>query len=117
MVNERDIKRSSVRKSFYLAFTNSSSMKPMKSISLFIAAAFLLSNCGDPSNPTPGKDVFADNVDSTVNPADDFFLFANGKWFKNNPIPGSETNWGIGKMVNESLIFRKKRHLSSSVAL
>jgi putative endopeptidase len=109
MVNGTDIKGRLKGKSFYLASSNSSSMKPMKFISLFIAASFLLSFCNEPSKPVAGKDVFADNVDTTINPADDFFQFVNGKWFKNNPIPGSETNWGIGKMVNEEIYANLKK--------
>jgi putative endopeptidase len=84
-------------------------MKSMNYFALVIATTFLFSNCGDPSDPAAGKDVFADNVDTTINPADDFFQFANGKWFKNNPIPGSETNWGIGKMVNEEIYANLKK--------
>lgn len=34
------------------------------------------------------------NMDTTVRPGDNFFLYANGAWLKNNPIPGSETRWG-----------------------
>jgi putative endopeptidase len=54
--------------------------------------------------PTPAKpDVVAANIDSSVNPGDDFFAYANGKWLKSHPIPASESNWGIGKAVNEEL--------------
>jgi uncharacterized membrane protein len=27
------------------------------------------------------------NMDTSVKPADDFYLFANGGWIKNNPVP------------------------------
>lgn len=94
----------------------SSSMKHMKYISLFIAASFLFSFCGQPEKPVAaGKDVFAGNVDTTVNPADDFFQFVNGQWFKNNPIPASETNWGIGKMVNDE-IYNKLKCINEEAA-
>jgi putative endopeptidase len=46
------------------------------------------------------KDVFADNIDSSYNPGDDFFMYANGKWIKDNPIPAEESSWGIGYIVN-----------------
>jgi putative endopeptidase len=50
------------------------------------------------------KDVLAANMDTSVNPADDFFAFANGGWIKANPIPGEESSWSIGNMVvNENL--------------
>lgn len=34
------------------------------------------------------------NMDTTVSPADNFFLYANGNWLKNTPIPGDQTRWG-----------------------
>lgn len=33
-------------------------------------------------------------MDKTVRPQDDFFMFANGTWVKNNPVPASESRWG-----------------------
>ncbi|MCC5922358.1 MAG: M13 family metallopeptidase [Crocinitomicaceae bacterium] len=29
-----------------------------------------------------------------VRPQDDFFMFANGQWIKDNPVPASESRWG-----------------------
>jgi putative endopeptidase len=34
------------------------------------------------------------NMDKTVNPADDFYHFANGTWIKNTQIPANESRWG-----------------------
>ncbi len=34
------------------------------------------------------------NIDTKVAPGDNFFLYANGSWLKNNPIPKTETRWG-----------------------
>lgn len=44
--------------------------------------------------------MFAADIDTTVNPGDNFFLYANGKWIKDNPIPAEESSWGIGYIVN-----------------
>ena len=33
-------------------------------------------------------------MDTTVRPGDNFFLYANGKWFKKATIPASESEWG-----------------------
>lgn len=33
-------------------------------------------------------------LDTTISPADDFFLFANGMWIANTEIPASESRWG-----------------------
>jgi len=43
------------------------------------------------------------NRDTTVNPADNFFDYANGDWFKRNPIPDSETTNGIFLSVKDSI--------------
>jgi putative endopeptidase len=58
---------------------------------------------------TPGKDVFAGMIDSSANPAQDFFQFVNGGWLKKNPIPGSETGWGIGDLVQEEIYTRLRK--------
>lgn len=55
------------------------------------------------------QDILKANIDSTVNPADDFFQYAEGTWIKNNPIPGDQTNWGIGQLVQEELYNRLKK--------
>jgi len=49
-----------------------------------------------PSATVPGRTVFFDKsgMDTTVSPADNFFMYANGTWIKNTKIPPSETGWG-----------------------
>ncbi len=34
------------------------------------------------------------NMDMSVKPGDNFFMYANGTWLAKNPIPASETRWG-----------------------
>ena len=34
------------------------------------------------------------NMDTTINPADDFFRYANNNWLKNNPIPEEYSRYG-----------------------
>lgn len=48
-------------------------------------------------------DFLAANMDLSVNPGKDFFDYANGGWLARNPIPASESGWGIGNLVEEEL--------------
>ncbi len=90
----------------------------MKKLSIFLLVASLFAACkNDPktANANAVKDVVASNIDTSVSPADDFFLFANGGWIKANPIPASESNWGIGKVLQED-IYNKMRKVAEDAA-
>lgn len=41
------------------------------------------------------------NMDPSVKPGDNFYLYANGNWIKKNPIPASKTRWGSFDMLRE----------------
>jgi putative endopeptidase len=43
------------------------------------------------------------NRDTTVNPAEDFFMYANGGWFKKNPIPSYERSNGIFRTIQDTI--------------
>lgn len=43
------------------------------------------------------------HIDSTISPAEDFFGFANGRWFNENPIPASESSNGIFLIIQDSV--------------
>ena len=38
--------------------------------------------------------IILENMDSTVNPKDDFYNYVNGNWVKTNTIPDDESTWG-----------------------
>ena len=74
----------------------------------------LLFACKDNSNPTKTnsatiEDVLGSHIDTTVHPGDDFFSYANGGWLKNNPIPNSESGWGIFNLVADENYTQIKR--------
>lgn len=60
-------------------------------------------------NSSNEKDILTADIDSTVNPADDFFEYANGDWIKKNPIPPEESAWGIGNLVVEENLNRLRQ--------
>ncbi|RZL20355.1 MAG: M13 family peptidase [Pedobacter sp.] len=41
-------------------------------------------------------------IDSTVNPGDDFFMYANGNWMKTTVIPDDQSGWGSFYTLYES---------------
>ena len=69
-------------------------------LSLSLAGLALLAACQNKDKgSTAGKEVrteFFDKsgMDTTVNPGDNFFLYANGQWMKKTQIPKTETGWG-----------------------
>lgn len=80
-----------------------------------VVMAGSLAACNETSTSTAGKQYsslpegqqFIDpsNIDTTVNPADDFYMYANGAWMKRTAIPASETRWGSFNLLED---FNKK---------
>ena len=55
-------------------------------------------------NPPP---LDVKNMDTSVKPGDDFYLYANGTWIKNNPVPPEFSRWAaftqLGEKNNDAL--------------
>lgn len=64
---------------------------------------------GCSKSKSESKDLLLSTMDTTVNPADDFFSYANGLWIKNNPIPAAYSSWGIGNVINDEIYDRLKK--------
>ncbi|MBI4944930.1 MAG: M13 family metallopeptidase [Bacteroidetes bacterium] len=60
-------------------------------------------------------DPLVNNRDTTVNPATDFFNYANGGWFNSHPIPASEKSNGIFKTIGDT-INEQVRHVCIEAA-
>jgi len=57
----------------------------------------------------PVNDPVYQDLDPTVSPGADFFMYANGGWIKRNPIPAAYSSWGIGNLVQEEIRDRLKK--------
>lgn len=69
----------------------------------FVAAgilAYAAPTGNDPKNP-PKKFIDPANIDASVKPGDNFYLYANGNWLKNNPVPGDKTRWGTFDVLRQ----------------
>ena len=62
-------------------------------------------------------DPLVSHIDPSVKPGDDFFLYANGRWFKENPIPPSERYNGIFQLVQDTINAQIKNICESSAKL
>ncbi|MBT9393085.1 M13 family metallopeptidase [Hymenobacter sp. NST-14] len=80
-----------------------------------LGLALTACNSGSSSDPANRPDLIQANLDTTVRPGDDFYRYANGAWFKGHPIPASESNWGIGKEVQNE-IYGRLRQLNQEAA-
>lgn len=68
------------------------------------AAFALLVSCASPEKKTEaGPDPLVTNRDTTVNPGDNFFRYANGGWFNRNPIPASENSNGLWRLIGDTI--------------
>jgi len=80
---------------------------------LYIASglfsAVLLASFSVKAQIKKANDPVYQNLDPSVKPGDNFFLYANGGWIKKNPIPAAYSNWGIGNVVGEDLRDRLKK--------
>ena len=62
-------------------------------------------------------DALVSHIDSTLKAGDDFFLYANGKWFRQNPIPGSEQSNGIWQLIQDTINAQIRHVCESSAAM
>ena len=89
-------------------------MKWSKNLLLFILASVTLASCSKKEALLP--DPLVTNRDPLVNPGADFFMYANGGWFKKNPIPSSEKSNGIFRTIGDTINNQIKQICEKSAA-
>ena len=81
---------------------------------LAVVSLLTLSVVSCSKKETDFTDPLVTNRDTTANPADDFFAYANGGWFKKHPIPASERSNGIFRMIQDTINNQIKNICESS---
>jgi putative endopeptidase len=78
---------------------------------LFVSSASAQQSSSSPQAPArelPALEHFdSANVDTNVDPCDDFFEYVNGKWLAAHPIPADQREWGTGsplQLWNETVL-------------
>ena len=66
---------------------------------LFTLSLFILGTSAIYKKDPGGIDL--KSMDKNVNPAEDFYRYANGTWLRENTIPASESRWGSFTIVAE----------------
>jgi len=94
-------------------------MKKILTSMAVVAILAMIVSChrGNVKNAMQGSDPLVSHIDSTVKPGDDFFLFANGKWFRQNPIPASEQANGLWQLIQDTINVQVRKICESSAAM
>jgi putative endopeptidase len=83
---------------------------------LFFGLSLVLPILSCNQKDTDFSDPLITNRDTTINPSDDFFMHANGGWFKRNPIPESERSNGIFRTIGDTINSQIKQICEKSAA-
>ncbi|HNW97904.1 MAG TPA: M13 family metallopeptidase [Bacteroidales bacterium] len=82
-----------------------------------VAISVCNTSCNSKKKDKESPDALVMHIDSTVKPGNDFFLYANGKWFKENPIPASEQSNGIWQLIQDTVNAQIRKICESSATL
>jgi putative endopeptidase len=82
-----------------MKFTAKSTFMALAALSALTLASGGCKNSAEKANTAPA--LSAANMDTTVNPGDDFYHYANGSWLKNNPIPAEYSRYGAFEVLEE----------------
>jgi len=71
-------------------------------------------------NKAPKKnqiDPLVSHIDSSISPAENFFMYANNGWFKANPIPGTKNSVGIFRTIQDTINSQVRQVCEKSAAM
>lgn len=65
-----------------------------RSIQVFLVLSLFFVSSAIPQDSRKGHGLDPSTMDLSVKPCEDFFLYSNGTWVKNTPIPPAFSSWG-----------------------
>jgi len=80
-------------------------------------AIFVSCSLNQSTNISQEPDPLLSHIDSSINPGDDFFMFANGQWFNQHPIPASEQGNGLWQLIQDTINSQVLSICQSSAAI
>jgi putative endopeptidase len=92
-------------------------MKKYLFLSLLISVIIIAISSCKQTKKEQVPDALVSHIDSTIKAGDDFYLFANGRWFRQNPIPASEQSNGIFQLIQDTINAQVRRVCESSAAI
>ena len=66
-----------------------------------MVATSMIAGCTQKNEEKGTPAIDKNNMDLSINPADDFFRYANNNWLKNNPIPEEYTSFGAFTEIDQ----------------
>lgn len=81
--------------------------KTIKSVSVALTAAALLSSCADSGKKTTveaeeNHGINLEYMNTDISPKDDFYQYVNGTWLDETEIPSDRTRWGGFDMLRQN---------------
>jgi putative endopeptidase len=92
-------------------------MSNLRSFLILVLSYAFLFSCNPDNKYVSRKDELVTHIDSTIIPGDDFFMYANGKWFRDHPIPSSEAQNGLWQMIQDTVNSQVLKICQSSAAM
>ncbi len=72
------------------------------SLALRLTLALAFSALAQTAPPQKEHGIALSHIDRSVNPGDDFYLYANGEWIKHTEIPADRGSVGVFSMLDDT---------------
>ena len=75
----------------------------VNAFALFLLVLALFSCQSQQKGKSVASDALVSHIDTSAVAGDDFFQYANGKWFAEHPISASEQSSGIWQIIQDTI--------------